>query len=183
MPEIIKDLLTTYWSQTILLIGGFSYIMKLSFDLRSKKIELKYSLFEQNRIGSIMKFLNAYLELEQNYKLIPEGRLKLSNIYPENYDEMFLKKNGELYSAYFFLKMYLDPLELARYADLIIEMRNISDEIKKAYIKSEPENLEAVEKELKNYIVERIGINNENFKFISKYFREFSVKPNSLKLR
>ena len=108
MPEILKELLTTYWSQTILIIGGLGYIVKLFFDLRSKKIELKYSLFEQNRVDSITKFLIAYLDLEQHYKLIPEGRLKLSSLSPERHDEIFLQKNGELYSAYFFLKLYLD---------------------------------------------------------------------------
>lgn len=183
MPEIIKDLLTTYWSQTILLIGGLGYIAKLSFDLRSKKVELKYSLFEQHRIDSIMKFLNAYLELEQNYKLIPEGRFKLADFFRENYDEMVLKKNGELYSAFFFLKLYLDPLELKRYADLVVEMRNISTEIKNSYKKLETEDVYITEQDLKNFIVEKIGVNNTNFQFISKYFREFSLKPNSLRLK
>ena len=181
MPQILKELLTTYWSQTILIIGGISYIIKLSFDLRSKKIELKHSLFEQNRVNSITKFLGAYLDLEQNYKLIPEGRLKLSSLSTEKYDEIFLKKNGEMYSAYFYLKMYLEPLELVRYADLVIEMRNISTEIKNAYIKLDTEKEESVEKNLKNYIVERIGVNNDNFKVISQLFREFSTKPNYLK--
>lgn len=180
MPEIIKELLTTYWSQTILIIGALGYIIKLFFDLRTKKIELKYSLFEQNRVDSITKFLTAYLDLEQNYKLIPEGRLKLSNLSPEKYDEIFLKRNSELYSAYFFLKLYLDPLELVRYADLVTEMRKVSTEIKNAYIKLDTESYEFVEKELKNFIVEKIGFNNDNFKVISKLFRKYSTKPDYL---
>lgn len=183
MPEILKELLTTYWSQTILIIGGIAYLLKLTFDLRSKKVELKYSLFEQNRFDSIMKFLAAYLELEENFKLIPEGRFRLSELSRDTYDAMYLKKNANLYSAYFYLKMYLDPLELARYADLVTEMRAISTKIKEAYIEMDSkENLE-IETNLKNLIVDKIGTNNNNINVIGELFRKYSNKHYSLKFR
>lgn len=183
MPEILKELLTTYWSQTILIIGGIAYLLKLTFDLRSKKVELKYSLFEQNRVNSIMKFLTAYLELEENFRLIPEGRFKLHELSRESYDDMYLKKNANLYSAYFYLKIYLDPLELARYADLVVEMRAISTKIKEIYVElDDKENLE-IETNLKDFIVDKIGANNSNIEVIGELFRKYSNKPYSLKFK
>lgn len=183
MPEILKELLTTYWPQTILIIGGIAYLLKLTFDLRSKKVELKYSLFEQSRVNLIMKFLTAYLELEENFKAIPEGRLKLRELSLEIYDSMYLKKNANLYSCFFYLKLYLDPLELARYADLVTEMRAISNEIKEVLIKiDENPNLE-IEAGLKSFIVQKIENNNTNFKVIAELFRKYSNKPYYLRLK
>lgn len=182
MPEFLKEIFTTYWSQTILLIGSVGYLLKLTFDLRSKKVELKYSLFEQNRINSIMKFITAYLELEQNYKMIPEGRIKLEEITTDSFDEMFLKKNAEIYSSYFYLKLYLEPLELVRYSELVTEMRGISTEIKNAYIKFDIEEKSKIELDLKSYIVDKIASNNRNFKAIAELFRKYSNKPHALKL-
>lgn len=182
MPEFLKELFTTYWSQSILLIGSLGYLFKLAFDLRSKKIELKYSLFEQNRIELLMKFITAYLELEEDYKLIPEGRFKITEMNPVIYDSMYLKKNANLYTAYFYLKLFLDPIELARYSDLVSNMRIISNEIKSAYIKQEHQEESKIVKELNEFIVRMIGENNENMKLIGKFFREYSDKSYSMKM-
>lgn len=182
MPDFLKELFTTYWSQSILLIGSLGYLFKRAFDLRSKKIELKYSLFEQNRIDLLMKFLTAYLELEQDYKLIPEGRFKIKEMSPVIYDSMYLKKNANLYTAYFYLKLFLDPMELARYSDLVSEMRIISNEIKSAYIKLEHQEESKVVNDLNEFIVKKIGENNENMKVIGKFFREYSNKSYSMKM-
>lgn len=182
MPDFLKELFTTYWSQTIILLGSLGYLLKRAFDLRSKKVELKYSLFEQNRIDLIMKFLAAYLELEEEYKLIPEGRFKITEMNPVIFDSMYLKKNANLYSSYFYLKLFLDPLELARYSDLVSEMRIISTEIKNAYIKLDREEESKVVNDLKEFIVKKIGANNGNVKVIGELFRKYSNKSYSIKI-
>lgn len=182
MPDFLKELFTIYWSQSLILIGSLGYLLKRAFDLRSKKVELKYSLFEQNRIDLIMKFLAAYLELEEEYKLIPEGRFKITEMNPVNFDSMYLKKNANLYSSYFYLKLFLDPLELARYSDLVSEMRIISSEIKNAYIKLEIEEESKVVNDLKEFIIKKIGANNGNVKVIGELFRKYSNKSYSIKM-
>ncbi len=181
MPEIIKEILTLYWSQTVLIIAALGYLIKRAYDLRSKKVEQKHSLFQQNRINVIMKFIDSYIELEEKYKLIPEGRLNLKQLSAVEFEELFLKKYSNLYSSYFYLKFYLEPLELARYGDIVTYMRNISSKISDFYKKTEMEsNLEVVQ-ELNTSISDTVKINNENFKVIANLFREYSDKHFVLK--
>lgn len=101
---------------------------------------------------------------------------------PVIFDSMYLKKNANLYSSYFYLKLFLDPLELARYSDLVSEMRIISTEIKNAYIKLESEEESKVVNDLKEFIVKKIGANNGNVKVIGELFRKYSNKSYSIKM-
>jgi len=44
----IKEILTTYWSQTLLLLLGIGYLVKRGLDFRSKKKEINHSLFKNS---------------------------------------------------------------------------------------------------------------------------------------
>ncbi len=60
----IEELFTTYWSQVTLLIIGIGYFIKRIFDQKSKKLEINHSLFQQNRINAVSKFLSTYAKTE-----------------------------------------------------------------------------------------------------------------------
>lgn len=181
MPEIVKEILTVYWPQTVLIVASLGYLVKRIFDLRSKKIEQKHSLFQQNRMNAIMEFINCYLKLEHNYKMIQSGVISLNKISMTEVQELFSKRFTDLYSAYFFLKFYLEPLELARYSDLVSEMKNVCNKIYVIHNDLTVENASSLMSELNQFIANKIEMNNFNFKVISSVFRKYSNKHYSLK--
>ena len=138
MQITLKDILTTYWPQTVLLIAGLGYLIKRIFDLRSKKIEQKQELFQQNRISVIMRFMDSYVKLQGLYRRVCQPRFNLEEMAGENFSRLVIDGAEELYSSYFYLRLYLDPLEQARYTDLATEMRSISFKIIEVLERSPP---------------------------------------------
>ena len=55
-----EDILTKYWSQITLLLLAIGYFIKHIYSLREKR----HSLFQQNKINAISKFLTCYSEAE-----------------------------------------------------------------------------------------------------------------------
>jgi len=70
MQITFKDILTTYWAQIVLLMAALGFIIKRILDLQIKKIDVKQSLFQQNRNAAIMRFMDTYIELQGLYRQI-----------------------------------------------------------------------------------------------------------------
>lgn len=60
----IEKLLTVYWSQVTLLLVAIGYFLKRIFDLKNKKVEIRYTLFQQKKIEAITKFVDRYNKAE-----------------------------------------------------------------------------------------------------------------------
>jgi hypothetical protein len=182
MQISIKEILTIYWSQTVLIIAGFGYLIKRIFDLRTKKIEIKQNLFQQNRMNVIMRFMESYIKLQQFYRQICQPEFNLKEQTTQVFHESLSRILEELYASFFYLRLFLDPLEQARYSDLMNEMRNISTTIKES-AKKTPENAPLrSEVDVKDFIDGKLRVNNENFKIISEIFRENSNKHYAIKI-
>ncbi len=70
MQITFKDILTIYWAQTVLIIAALGFLIKRVLDLRTKKIEAKQTLFQQNRNTVIMRFMDNYIGLQGFYRQI-----------------------------------------------------------------------------------------------------------------
>ena len=172
MQITIKEILTTYWPQTVLMIAAVGFLAKRLLDLQTKKIETKHSIFQQNRNTAIMRFIDNYIELQGLYRQILTQKFEFDLIQNEDFLKSLDEKYEQLYSSYFYFKFFLDPLEQTRYSDLIIEMRNVSDEIMTVSNKFLSADKEQLKIELKTFISGKLGENSENFKIIGQIFRK-----------
>lgn len=111
----LKELLTTYFAQIILVLGGFGslifYFIKRTFDLKSNKIEIKYSLFQQNRINAIQEFINSYKNIEQIYNEIDYGKIEKGECDEKELHIKFQPFFNKFRSAYSNLYFYFNPKE------------------------------------------------------------------------
>ena len=61
----LSDLFTTYFPQVTLILGAVAslgfYFIKRGYDLKSKKVEIKHSIFQQNKLDSIKSFFSEYI--------------------------------------------------------------------------------------------------------------------------
>ncbi len=67
----LKEILSTYWSQTILALAAIGYFVQRIYELKLKKEESRHSLFQERKINTIMKFLFYYAKVEQMWQHIP----------------------------------------------------------------------------------------------------------------
>ena len=130
-----------------------------------------------------MRFIDNYIELQGLYRKVLTKKFEFDLIQNEDFQKSLGEKYDQLYSSYFYFKFLLDPLEQARYSDLITEMRNISDKImdvSNKYLSADKDQLKI---ELKTFISGKLGENNENFKIIGQIFRKNVSKHYSIKLK
>ena len=183
MEITLKDILTTYWAQTILLLAALGFLLKRFFDLRTKKIEIKQSLFQQNRNIAIVRFIDTYIGLQSLYRQILGQTFDSNKIVNTDFNKLIDERFEQLYASYFYFKVFLDPLEQARYADLVTEMQNISSKILDTSIKIKTGDKNLLIPELKTYIAAKLKVNNENIKVIGQIFRENSAKHFHVQLK
>lgn len=103
---MIKDILTTYWSQSVLLILGIAYFVKRLFDNKSKKIEIKYSLFQQSRITAVNIFFSNYAKVEFMWHKLAYWDILEHKIPAEQMDEAIWPPLYALKQSVFELKIY-----------------------------------------------------------------------------
>lgn len=183
MQITLKDILTTYWAQTVLLLAAFGFLLKRIFDLRTKKIEVKQSLFQQNRNTAIIRFIDTYIGVQGAYRQILSWTFDTNKIGNTDFNKLTEAKYEKLYDSYFYFKMFLDPSEQVRYADLVTEMKNISEKIIETSIKIHAGDKDLLIAELKTYISDKLKENNNNIKVIGQIFRDNAAKHFPVRLK
>jgi hypothetical protein len=108
---MIKEILTTYWSQSVLIILGIAYFIKRIFDSKSKKLEIKYSLFQQNRIIAVNTFFSNYAKVEFMWHQIPYWDILEHKIRANQIDEIVWPPLYALKQSLFELKVYFPEVD------------------------------------------------------------------------
>lgn len=106
MMITFKDLLTIYWSQTLLIfssiIGLIAYFSKRYFDLKSKKKEINHSIYQQVFTDGFKSHLGYYISI-----------IKLVDDYPSIYHgdknniDIFLEKINLKYNEFSTSEIYV----------------------------------------------------------------------------
>ncbi|MBK5720132.1 hypothetical protein JGH11_04525 [Dysgonomonas sp. Marseille-P4677] len=69
----IKDLLTIYWSQTVLILGLFfgiiGYFGKRHFDLKAKKGEINYNAFQNFGMQAFRRYLDTFIDFKRTVSI------------------------------------------------------------------------------------------------------------------
>ena len=183
MEITLKDILTTYWAQTVLLLAALGFLLKRILEIQTKKAEIKHSIFQQNRNTAIVQFFNIYIELQKTYRQILSETFDRNKIGNSDFDKLIEEKYEQLYASYFYFKILLDPLEQARYVDLVASMQNIMAKIKVTSVEIYAGDRESLIKELTRYIAENLDKNATNIKVIGQMFRENADKHFPIKLK
>ena len=115
-----QDLVTTYWSQVILILLAISYFIKRIFDEKSKKIEITYSLFQQNRINTVNLFFSNYAKVESMWHKLPYWDVIEYKIKSEEVDKIVWPPINDLKQSVLELKMYFQK-EDHKYFEILLK--------------------------------------------------------------
>ena len=125
LNPIIKELITTYWSQVILILGLFTYFINRHFQTRDKRFELKYSLFQHEKIKAINLFINSYIQLEFTFTQLPFYDVFGSKYSAKEVDELIFPAYNRFNSSYFSLIIFLTVKEQAHFEAIYNSMNSI----------------------------------------------------------
>ena len=128
-----QEILTTYWSQTILILGFITYFIQKIYDSRLKKVESRHSLFQEYKINTIMKFLSTYAKVEQTWQHIPHLGIIENKFTAKEIDAMIWPLMNELQGTKNELFVFLDETEVLLFEDIISSILKLHTNIYSLY--------------------------------------------------
>lgn len=102
----VEELLTTYWSQTTLILLGIGYIIKKILDGISNKREFNHKLFQQYRLKAISDFFSSYAKTEQMLKDISIDKVLEYKVETKEMDKIVFTPIDELRKNILELRIY-----------------------------------------------------------------------------
>ncbi|GAA4457551.1 hypothetical protein [Rurimicrobium arvi] len=123
-----------YWSQITLVLLGVGYFVKRVLDLKSKKLEINYTLFQQHRIQSISNFLMNYAKADRVYLELSHYDIMNGKYTPKELDEIILPTLGELQKAVLEIKIYFDQETYTPFCKVMEEFFDLNNMIMRTWL-------------------------------------------------
>ena len=133
MSTILKDLLTTYWSQMTLLLLAVGYFVKRIFDNKSKKIEINHSLLQQNRISSLNKFFANYTIVELLWNQIELFNILSKKIEPKEIDAIVFPPINDLKKSLLEMKILFNRNDFSQFEIITDNIISINQKLSQLY--------------------------------------------------
>ncbi len=97
-----------YWDKILILTGVFGYFGKRFFDLKSKKLEINHSLFQQNRITAVSLFLMDYSRTVLMWQQIAVYKILANELSVSEIDNIIWTPLNDLKKSVLTLRIYFD---------------------------------------------------------------------------
>lgn len=125
----LLEILNKYWSQIIVLLLGFGYLIKSYFNWRLKQKEITFDKIKETKLKELKQFYKSYINLESHLKQLQFAAAK-SKIEEENRVRNLLPDIWrQFYLDFTFLRIFLSSEELKSFENLHKELENIQKKL------------------------------------------------------
>jgi hypothetical protein len=128
-----KELFTTYWSQVTLLLIGIGYFIKRGFDIKTRKIEVNHSLYQQNRLSTVNRFFENYAKAEMMWNQIAIYDILSRKFAPKEIDKLIFPTLNELDKNLLELMIYFDESDYSKFKSLVSNIKSINHKLSELY--------------------------------------------------
>jgi hypothetical protein len=128
-----KELLTTYWSQTTLLLLGVGYLLKRVFDDRSKRVEINHTLFQQNRISAVGTFFKSYAAVELMWRQVQVHAIANKKLDAKEIDEYVFPPINSLKTSLIELQIYFSKDSYKKVEEIYNNILSINDALSQMF--------------------------------------------------
>lgn len=129
----LTEILTTYWSQFLLLFAVVGYFAKRAFDLSSKKTEVNHNLFQQNRLSTVNRFFENYSKSELMWYQIAIYDILERKLSPKEIDKIVFPVLNELDKNLLELMIYFEEIDLQRFKLMVFNIKSINAKLSETY--------------------------------------------------
>ena len=162
---MIEKLFTTYWSQFTLILLAVAYFIKRFFDLKTKKIEITYSLFQQNKINAVNQFFSNYAKVEHMWHQLSYWDAIEHKISSKELDIMIWPSLNDLKKSVLELKIYFSDIDYKDFENILSNFLAINKNLSDNYFNNS--KTEDIIKKTNNFL----------------HFKEVKLKENSVILK
>lgn len=168
----IEELLTTYWSQIILLLSFVGYFGKRIFDNKSKKREINHTLFQQYRLKSVNDFFTSYAKTERMWQDLSIYSILEYKIGTKEMDNIIFEPINELRKNILELQIYFPEKEHKIFEKILDNILSINGKLSSIYFNYDKEISPIVKSnDFGFFRDEKLKENNELFKEVSKIIK------------
>ena len=168
-------ILLPYWSQITLFLGVIGYFTNRILELKSKRKEVKFTLFEQQKSIAINLFINNYVVCENFFLQVSLEQIALKKITVKDLDEKELPIINNLKSSYYNLNLFLTETEIRRFKDLNDSIHTIRKALSDFYFSTGPKIAQDQNYEISNEYMSKvdslISLGQQRLVQIGKEFR------------
>lgn len=134
----LKELFTTYWSQITLLLFGISYFIKRGFDIKSKKVEINHSLYQEHRLSVVNRFFENYAKAKLMWNQIAIYDILSRKFEPKKIDKLIFPTLNELEKNLLELMIYFDESDYKKFKILVYNVKSINRKLNELYFDYDP---------------------------------------------
>jgi len=135
----LKDLFTTYWSQTTLLLLGIGYFFKRGLDIKSKKLEINHSLYQQNTLSAVNRFFESYAKAELMWNQIEIYDIISHKLSASEIDLLVYPTINDLRKNLFELMIYFNESDYNKFYSLYSNLDIINEKMSELFFEYNPE--------------------------------------------
>ena len=129
----LQDILTTYWSQTTLVLLAIGYLVKNYTDMKAKKTEINHNLFQGKKMDSVNKFFSNSATTLQMWKDLPILKILDNKLTANEIDQIISPNLDELRRNVLELKIYFADKDNKNFENVMKNMDLINGNLSKTY--------------------------------------------------
>ena len=127
--SVLKEVLSTYWAQVVLILGGIGFLIKHWMDTNSKRKEINHSKFLEHRMNGLNAFFSSYAQLERLWDTLPIYQILNYEFKAYELDEMTISGINSLKSSTYALMLYLDGEDYKKIDNIFQNMMEIHSKL------------------------------------------------------
>jgi hypothetical protein len=135
----LKEFLTTYWSQTTLILIGVGYLIQRTLNLKAKKLEINHGLFQQKRLESVNDFFSSYAKTEQMWIHLAIYDILNNRLDAKEIDNIIFPHINELQKDVLKLQIYFDENDHKLFREILQNIKDINSTLMEVYFDFDPE--------------------------------------------
>jgi hypothetical protein len=168
----IEEVFTTYWSQVTILLFAIAYFIKRIFDLKSKKLEINHSLFQQNKINTVNDYFKNYARAELMWQQLQIWNILSNKLTAADMDKYIWPPLRDLKQSVLELHLYFEDDLHKPFSDIFENMLSINTELGEIYSMSNVEDKVIIKaNRFESFKKKMISENNNILMALSKTIR------------
>ena len=157
--SVFKEVLTTYWAQTVLILGGIGFLVKHGMDIKSKRKEINHFKFLEHRMNGLNAFFLSYGQLERLWDTLPIYPILNNEFKVYEVDGMIVPSINSLKSSTYALMLYLDKENYKKVDEILQNMMKIHSKLGDIYLS---DGTKTLSQKASEYHLIKISIGKKN---------------------
>ncbi len=130
---MLKEIFEVYWEKLFILLSLIGIGMKMIFSFVLKRKEINHSIFQKNKMETLIRFYNAYAEMKNVWRDIPAYPMFKNELSTDELDNRIQPKYNKLEACIIELQPYFKPNQYLDFKNILKNVTLLKSNLLKLY--------------------------------------------------